>query len=670
MSAKYQTTLEALRTLQSDEVLGKLARGVASEGYAATQNEQLKAWPRQLASLKTTAERLQELGADLGQWAALLEYTIPGIERRIDTVVLYKGIVFVVEFKTGKKGDLIGAVRQVEDYALDLADFHGESARVVLVPIVVTWGVHESTVVPYVSAGERVQSTIVTGPTGLGDVLFAIGKKAVGDVIAPEVWSRAQFRPVPTILQAATALYAGHEVREIADAGAGAENLTKTADAIVEAVHFAEQAKRKVICFVTGVPGAGKTLAGLNAVHSPELRKREETSGMFLSGNGPLVKILREALARDKARRAERKKGALRAARQDTESFVANVHTFIRTYSDPERENRAPIQRLIVFDEAQRAWNAEKQLEKFDRDESEPETLLSIVDRHRDWAVIVCLVGGGQEIHDGEAGLQEWGRALTGRFSHWDVWTSELALNGGPGTGGQTLFEANNSIRKGLRVRPELHLPVSVRSYRSRTLGAWVDRLLSGHDRSTDSALTPVAQVPVKITRSLAEARNWLRSEARGHRRVGLVASSGAVRLRALGIEVTTAFTQAYRYEHWFLAPPEDVRSSYALEVAATEFQCQGLELDAVGVIWGDDLTWNPLTAAWRLRKWSGKRWTELHSLAERQYLINKYRVLLTRARTGTVVVVPEGDARDPTRVPEYLDATYSLLRDVGAQPL
>ncbi|MEO6068407.1 MAG: DUF2075 domain-containing protein [Gemmatimonadales bacterium] len=673
MSAKYRANLQGLQSESIGSVMHRLAQGVAHQGFATLQTAQLSAWEEQLGALRAAATFMGENGVQIDRWSVLLEYSIPGVDRRVDAVLIYHNLVLVLEFKTGLGEGLASARRQVEDYALDLADFHGESAEATLIPIVVSMAVAEGMVRPYASAAQRVQPIRQTPPSDLGRLLKSIADGVdiqIGAPIDPARWDAAPFRPVPTILQAAATLFAQHEVREIADAGADVANLTATADVVVDAVKYAERHGKKVVCFITGVPGAGKTLAGLNAVHSPELRRREETSGLFLSGNGPLVKVLREALAKDMALRNGNAHGALTAARQQAESFVMGVHTFLGTYMAAERIGQAPIQRLIVFDEAQRAWNAEQRQSSGGPDESEPESILSVMDRHSDWGVVVCLIGGGQEIHDGEAGLEEWGRALRSRFTHWEVWASEAALHGGPGTGGHRLFAEESSAIGGVEIRPALHLAVSVRSYRSRDVATWVDALLSSNEEALAEVSSRASALPIFLTTSLPRAKEWLRSEARGSRRVGLVACSGAVRLRSVGIEVSTGFTRAYPYHHWFLGEPEDVRSSFALEVVATEFQCQGLELDSVGLVWGDDLTWDAGHSRWRLRKWSGKQWQSMHDPIAREYLINKYRVLLTRARTGMVIVIPPVDPHDATRDQSFLQETYDRLLSIGARPL
>ncbi len=493
--------------------------------------------------------------------------------------------------------------------------------------------------------------------------LLSMAFKAESDATALAIdgaaWDFSAYRPVPTIVEAAEALYAGHNVREIAHSHAGAINLTLTSDKLVEIVECAQRGHLKVACFVTGVPGAGKTLAGLNVVHNPALRQAGRPSAVFLSGNGPLVKIVSAAITRDFRRRTLRDGGE-----RTVSTFIQNVHSFVREAMD--KPDRAPPEHVVVFDEAQRAWDAVQNAKKTGQEISEPETMLSIMDRHPDWAVLVALVGGGQEIHNGEAGLAEWGRTLRDKFPHWRVAVSPKALTGDTSVAGHRLFEDGN--KGALLIQPEsaLHLDVCLRSYRAQRVSEWVEAVLSGDTTKAASIMADIGEFPIVLTRSLGTARAWLQGHRRGLRRCGLVASSGAIRLRPHGLELSSGFRQGNRdiYVHWFLAHPPDVRSSNQLEVAASEFECQGLKLDWVGVWWGGDFTFDNPAGGWSSRSFSGSRWGNVGKEVDRRYLLNTYRVLLTRAREGLVIWVPPGDSADLTRPSSWFDATaYHLVR-------
>jgi hypothetical protein len=479
--------------------------------------------------------------------------------------------------------------------------------------------------------------------------------------LKPAAWDNSPYRPVPTIIEAAEALFAGHNVCEIAHSHAGATNLTNTSHRLVEIIQEAQRWSEKVICLVTGVPGAGKTLAGLNVVHNPALRREGRPAGVFLSGNGPLVKIVSAAIARDYKRRLRESGGE-----RTVGTFIQNVHVFVR--EGMEKADKPPVEKVVVFDEAQRAWNADQNRKKNGLEISEPETMLSIMNRHQDWAVLIALVGGGQEIHNGEAGLSEWGRTLRERFATWKVAVSPKALERDASNAGYRLFADGNPGCLSIQTEPSLHLEVNLRSFRARKLAEWVDATLAGDAAKAVAIVPDLRDFPFGLTRKLPTARAWLREHARGQQRAGLVASSGALRLRADGLELSSGFRQGNRdmFVHWFLDHPPDVRSSNQLEVAASEFECQGLELDWVGLCWGGDFSFDTPSGGWAYRNFAGSHWGNLKNEIDRQYLLNTYRVLLTRARRGLIIWIPQGEVSDETRPPTWFDLTANYLIRCG----
>jgi hypothetical protein len=421
------------------------------------------------------------------------------------------------------------------------------------------------------------------------------------------------------------------------------------------------------MCFVTGVPGAGKTLTGLNAVHDPLLRAQDRPPGVFLSGNGPLVKIVREALARDRIRAGHARKNAQRAIA----TFIQNVHSFLTHYAI-DAPHEPPHEQAIVFDEAQRAWDAAQVQKKHQRLScSEPELVIRIMERAPDWATVIALVGGGQEIHNGEAGLAAWGSALANSTAPWRVIASPEALLGGASVAGQTLWPAGPAPpHLEIQANPKMHLAVGVRSPRAARLAEWVNHLLENRPDEARAVRPEPREFPLVLTRDLTAARRWLRDRSRSDRRCGLLASSGALRHRAHGLELSSAFRRGYPFEEWFLGSPEDVRSSYQLEVAATEFECQGLELDWTGVCWGDDFSRRPADRAWHCRSFKGSKWQAVRRPEAVRFILNKYRVLLTRARDGMLIWVPPGERTDPTRDCRRLDATADYLTSAGVSHL
>ena len=600
-------------------------------------------------------------------WTLLLEYTIPRRQKRLDAVLLAHELIIAVEFKTGDRTFTLGGQRQVEDYALDLRDFHAASHGRQIVPILVSLRAPDPSH-PYDASGnDLVKGVALANGQTLGQVVLNAYDLLHSDVSQPiegATWEEAPYRPVPTIIEATRAIFAGHDVRQIAQSEAGATNLTQTSERLLWIVGESLANRWKTICFVTGVPGAGKTLAGLNVAHNAALHTSSDVNAVFLSGNGPLVKVVGAAIQRDARRRH------IEDAGRASNAFIQNVHAFIR--AEFPREQQPPNEHVIIFDEAQRAWDAAHNLRKNKHDVSEPDLLLSIANRH-DWAVVIALVGGGQEINTGEAGLSEWGRTLRNRFPHWRVIVSPHALAGGTSVSGNRLFEDGTHGSLNVFSEPALHLNVNIRSYRTDRLANWVEAVLSGR-RSDAAAHTEQLQrrFPIVLTRSLDTARRWLRANTRGERRCGLVASSGAVRLRPHGLELSSGFRLGNRdmFVNWFLNEPSDIRASNQLEVAASEYECQGLELDWLGLCWGGDFTFDSERNDWSYRRFAGKSWGEARRADDRKYVLNTYRVLLTRAREGMVIWIPHGDATDETRPPSWFESTTTYLKDCGMPEL
>jgi hypothetical protein len=414
---------------------------------------------------------------------------------------------------------------------------------------------------------------------------------------------------------------------------------------------------------VTGVPGAGKTLVGLD-VATQHINADDQLYSVYLSGNGPLVKILCEALARDRVRRAAEmgKKERIGVARSDVKAFIQNVHHFrddcLIDTSVP------PVEHVAIFDEAQRAWNLEqtssfmaRKKNKPNFNQSEPEFLISCMDRHRDWAVIVCLIGGGQEINTGEAGIGEWITAITKSFPDWHLYVSSK-LTDSEYNATETLATLSDYLH--VTYQDSLHLSVSMRSFRAEDVSLLIKQLLDLDEKAHETLMRVKQQYPIVITRNLAVAKQWLKRQARGTERYGMVVSSQAERLKPYAIDVKSPMDPV----HWFLDGKEDVRSSYYLEDVATEFHVQGLELDWACVIWDADFRHNE--KGWSHHSFCGDRWNKINKAERKQYLKNAYRVLLTRARQGMVIVVPQGDHEDATRHASFYDGTYCYLKEIG----
>jgi hypothetical protein len=654
----YSDTIGAFVAKTPNEILGELAQG-ASTGGSTLESTQTGSWLEQIELLKNVLAPYHDSGN------VYFEYSIPRLGRRIDVVALIGGVIFVMEFKVGEEKFTSFALDQVCDYALDLKNFHESSHNAPIVPILIpTRAADAFTTIAYTAHGDNVLVPIKATCASLAEVIRRVLEFTDGVSIDATTWEEGRYHPTPTIVEAATALYNGHSVAEISRSDAGAMNLTKTSQTISDIIQASRDQRLKSICFVTGVPGAGKTLVGLN-IATTHIDKGSELYSVFLSGNDPLVAILREALARDKVRheRERGRKAKKGAVLSEVKMFVQNVHHFRDDCL--KDKTRPPIEHVTIFDEAQRAWTLERtrsfMLQKKktpDFNHSEPEFLISCLDRHPDWAVIICLVGGGQEINTGEAGISEWINSLNRCFPGWRIYLSSRLIDSEYGAGA-VLRQVES--RPNVFTRDELHLGVSMRSFRAENVSLLVKQLLDLDDEAARDTLKQISdRYPVVITRCLKKAKEWVKRQARGSERYGLVVSSEAQRLKPYAIDVRSPIDPV----HWFLDGKEDVRSSYYLEDAATEFQVQGLELDWACVNWDGDFRYAP--TGWEHRSFCGDRWNYIRNPDRQSYLKNAYRVLLTRARQGMVIVVPNGEASDPTRKSEYYDPTFEYLSAIG----
>jgi hypothetical protein len=658
------------RSIMTD--LGTLAHRAAK--YTINYGKQTEVWQSELAQLAQLGQTLFLRWPASERWPVLMEYEIPRRQKRPDVILIAHNIIFVIEFKFGAIEFHAPDRWQVENYSLDLRDFHADGGARPIIPVLVaTEAKLEKTRLERAKGNVfTVWRTQLAVPRNLSEAIqlgYDTSNRPDEPAIDALVWDGSDYKPSLNIIQAAQKLFSQHGVRDIKHAHS--TNLDQTTNALVNAIKRARDEKLRLICFVTGVPGAGKTLTGLNAVHSPELRTESKSCGMFLSGNGPLIKIVTAALVSDlKHKKLEIGK---REIERQIGSFIRNVHGFINDH--PEKR---PFENVVVFDEAQRAWSGEKMGREQRGELSEPELMLRIMSR-MDWCAIIALVGGGQEIHDGEAGLEEWGRALRTSEAKWTVFASREALSGGEGVAGHRLFDAERPANCIVNEDSSLHLAVSERSYRAQVIATWVNRLLEGDAKGARELLSTAGEFPLVMTRDLESARKWLRARAGRNlvngrvvfdRRCGLVASSENARIRAYGLEVSSGFRKAYSYVKWFLEDGANVLSSCQLEVPATEFECQGLELDWIGVCWGDDLIPDSAKPGWKPRRLYRSKWCDVRNPAKIQYRINKYRVLLTRAREGMVIWVPPGGEHDQTRPVETMNAVADFLASAGVGEL
>ena len=676
----YGDTIEEFLAMPDAQIIGVLTTSHTSL-HASLQGLQAEAWREEISLLKDI------LVPYIGRGHVYFEYTIPRMGRRIDVVLLLDGIVLLLEFKAFNEQYTKADIAQVWDYALDLKNFHEQSHNRPIVPILVATEAVDATS-NFIPFDDKVFYPILTNRKHLASTiaeswLFCDLGNSEGDTM----WAISRYSPTPTIIEAASALYNNHSVEDISRSDASAENLTKTCGFISSVIECAKREHFKAICFVTGVPGAGKTLVGLN-IATQQFEK--DDVAVYLSGNLPLVRVLTEALARDKKRRLAEKgeKIAIGTARSEVKTFIQMIHHYRdtclegtkvvdgRIVADEEyflnpknlKKSFVPVDHVAIFDEAQRAWTKDALANFMNRKKgypnfpySEPEYLISCLDRHDDWAVVICLVGGGQEINTGEAGISEWIESLNREYKDWHVFISDR-LHDAEYAAGRSLKLL--SEHQHVEFEPSLHLAVSMRSFRAENLTKFVHKLLDRDIEGAREAYQTLDKYPIVLTRSLDKAKRWLKEHARGTERYGMIVSSQAERLKPLAIDV--------RFKpdvvHWFLDDANDVRSSFYLEDVATEFDVQGLELDWSCVVWDGDFRYTP--DGWSHHSFCGDKWQNINKPERKAFQKNAYRVLLTRARQGMVLVVPDGDYEDQTRNPAYYDSTYEYLKEIGVKTI
>lgn len=643
--------------LEDDEfVLGQL---LINDEYETTDLQKM-AWRSEIQILK---EQLVEFS----QGDIIFEYTIPRMGHRVDVICIIEGIIFLLEFKVGDKEYKKTTKDQVIDYALDLKYFHDKSRARYLVPINVSTKAAEKQNEYYCMA-DNIYNTLFCNEDNIGSIIRKTISKINDTSLSALEWINSRYAPTPTIIEAAQVLYRKHGVEDISRNDAGAKNLTITTEVIYNIIDQCKINNEKAICFVTGVPGAGKTLAGLNIANERHHFNKDEhvnkdEHAVFLSGNGPLVDILQNALAIDCVdREGITKKSAL----QKTKAFIQIIHKF---RDEALITDMAPVEKVAIFDEAQRAWNKESLADFMKRkkgipdfNQSEPEFLISVMDRHRDWAVIVCLVGGGQEIYNGEAGIQDWFETLADNYPDWKIYLSDKITD--------TEYVGKSDISTLLNGREyycisDLHLGVSLRSFRSEKLALFVKLLLDERAEEAQNVYCELKQsYPIFLTRDFEIAKKWVKDQARGTERYGLLASSEGKRLRAEGIWVPSDINHI----GWFLNGKDNVDSSYYLEVAASEFKVQGLEVDYAILAWDADFRYT--TEGFDYFKFRGTKWNHVNQEQRQRYLKNAYRVLLTRARQGLIIYVPEGSEEDPSRNRDYYDRTFQYLKSAGMEEI
>lgn len=678
--AYLHTTIENFHRLSDFEIIGILNK--ANTQFASQWTITTTSWDSFLVVLKDSLSTLISLKPESKNWSILLEYEIPRLQSRIDAVIIADDIIFVLEFKYERKKFELADIRQTEDYALDLFDFHLESRNRTIIPILVAPKATSAQSTFLDKKQNQVVECLRANAKTLPKLIhssFEFYHSENEKSIDAFKWEQSEYKPTPTIIQAAKTLFAGQKVQEISNYGA--DNLSKTSKYLIQTVKEAIKENKKIVCFVTGVPGAGKTLVGLDVVHEKNEFGGTESNTAYFSGNVPLINVLRHALSKDNYERDlklyKEKKIAVRPLKNDSErkvkAKIQNLHQFIK---GSLRTKIPPDERIVVFDEAQRCWDAKQFSNKSKQNQnretnpfsieekSEAELIFEFMNRHKDWAVIIALIGGGQEINTGEGGISEWGKALQTKYQNWEVHVSPELIDVKNPIDSQNLFQNNSDLLKVIRNK-DLHLSVSQRSFKAANLNNWVAAVLDNQPAKAKQIIDSIeSSYPIIITRNIESAKDWLRQKKAGNKRIGMLASSGGLRLRPYGIQVREEVDEAL----WFLNHETDVRSSHYLEITATEYKVQGLEIDWACICWDADLRRN--ANEWAYRSFSGTTWQAVKGSAEQQFLLNTYRVLLTRAREGIIIFIPEGDEKDYTRSRDFYDPTFEYLKSCGASYL
>ena len=704
----YNSSFKKFISADDNFIFGELCDKYHGEALTTTR----EAWKSEISIMKDILSRFADKDGEI-----VFEYDIPRLGKRIDVVLLLDGIVFCLEFKVGESRVLEGDIDQVLDYALDLKNFHKFSEDKLIVPILIATNYsHASTEIQMSVYDDRVVNPLVSGKFGVANLIAEVLKQYPHESPVNPNWIISPYAPTPTIIEAAKTLYENHSVENITRHEADKVSTDKTIAYILDVIQKSKKNQEKSICFVTGVPGAGKTLVGLDVAIKQTYQGKNEPvkdeGAVYLSGNGPLVAVLTEALAQDNIRkcRERNEKKNLTDSRREVTKSIQMIHRYRDNMLakiknpvengvleiDPEKAVKmekagfGEVEHVAIFDEAQRSWTHKRLADYLKRGGtygnklkvpnfplSEAAFLIWSLDQREDWATIVCLVGGGQEINTGEAGISEWIKALNEEFPHWNVYISPKLTEPEYAEGKVNELLKDN---KNVTYAESLHLGVSLRSYRAEKLSAFVHALLSFDENASALYNEIKDKYPIVLTRDMAKARTWLHNKVRGTERTGVLVSKESARFKPLAVHILPAGDD--NAVHWFLDDKLNVRSSNYLEDAATEIQVQGLELDYTCVLWDADMRCEDKD--WHFYRFNGQtKWVEQIGNTESKqelmkYMLNAYRVLLTRARAGMVICVPQGNPNktlsgyweDSTRLPAFYDGTYQYLKSLGIEEI
>lgn len=702
----YNDYISSFINTEKDSILG----AICNQYHGDLNTVSRDAWLHEIEILK---RELRLVGDKQGQ--IIFEYDIPRLGKRIDVVLLIEGIIFCLEFKDKEKKIEQSHIDQVLDYALDLKYFHESSQDRIIVPILIpTMCKKFTTVIEASPYADSVVNPLIVGEYKIGEIIDKVLLQFSKKEPNPENWIISRYSPTPTIIEAAKRLYDNHSVENITRSEADEVTTKKTIEYILDIIKRSKEKREKSICFVTGVPGAGKTLIGLDVAvkQTYQADGNSDDGAVYLSGNGPLVAVLVEALAEDNYKKCKEKgeKKKKSDSKREVKKFIQGIHKYRDNMLakiknpvengvleiDPEKAIKVDdagygeVEHIAIFDEAQRSWTHERLADYLKRGGtygnkikvpnfpmSEASFLIWSLDQREDWATIICLVGGGQEIHTGEAGIGEWIDSLNKHFRNWKVYISPKLTDPeyAEGKVNELLKENKNAT-----YADNLHLDVSLRSFRAEKVSSFVHKVLDIDSDAAEIYKEINDKYPIVLTRNIETAKQWLHSNERGTERTGILISKESARFKPLGVHVLKQ--EEINTVHWFLEDKEDTRSSNYLEDAATEIQVQGLELDYACVLWDADMRYE--NKRWHFYEFKNNRsWKEIKGENDKKeekmkYMLNAYRVLLTRAREGMVICVPNGNSRknkngyweDSTRKPEYYDGTYEYFKSLGIKEI
>ena len=641
-SSIKQLRAEDFAALVSEKLAAKLH-------FFENSSEQMLAWE---TSALWVHKSLNLTNSTTDKLRIIFEFAPPLTNRRPDVLIIGKDFVLVIEVKTGTHESVSHAKKQTLDYARTIYNYINIGREKTIVPILLRPAGIDSVILIDDKSEPTIREVWDIAPDKLHLLLEEVIAHETYEDSSPDQWL---FSPRPTIVDAARLMFSQTSDINVLTKMADDEELEALISTCTELMELAKAEKRHIVLAVSGVPGAGKTLVGLRLANSgiiQELCKDDDSSPpLYLSGNGPLVDVLTEALSRDERQRTG---CSVEVAREIALAKIRLIHGLTT--------NKFAVKtHVLIFDEAQRAWSEEWMRTKTRNHDvgSEANEVLARMETLQ-WSVVVCLVGTGQQINSGEKGMATWTQAISERAIAGQNWS----LYGDAKTASQDNADISQIIDT-----PQLNLQIVRRAENASMLGDWVGRLLEGNIADAAKIRNEFPEFPIRITRSLENARNWLLDPTRPHyETIGLLASSKSARLAPYGVDAQSSAGMTHDWTQWFLDRPPNLNSSAKLEIAASEFKCQGLELDRTCVCWSWDFIFNE--DKWVTRKINKRegRWDK--NEARREYALNTYRVLLTRARAGMIIWVPIGDDDDTSRKISEMNTVYDTLLEAGCLPI